>query len=59
MLAAYATTLVLIDPGPNGMSRWISLSGLVVGSAVVVRLLTERIEDARASTCAAPPAPIR
>ncbi len=35
----------LIDPGPNGMSRWISLSGLVIGSAVVVRLLTERIED--------------
>ena len=45
VLAAYATTLVLIDPGPNGMSRWVSLSGLVIGSAVVVRLLTERIED--------------
>ena len=45
VLAAYATTLVLIDPGPNGMSRWISLSGLVVGSAIVVRLLTERIEE--------------
>ena len=45
VLAAYAATLVAIDPGPNGMSRWISLGGLVIGSAVVVRLLTERIEE--------------
>jgi diguanylate cyclase (GGDEF)-like protein len=42
VLAAYAVTLALIHPGANGVSRWISLSGLVVGAAVVVRMLRER-----------------
>ena len=43
VLAAYAGTLALIDPGPIGPSRWITMTGLVVGTAVVVRLLSERI----------------
>jgi diguanylate cyclase (GGDEF)-like protein len=42
--AAYTVTLVAIDPGPIGPSRWLSTVGLAVGSAVVVRLLAERIE---------------
>jgi diguanylate cyclase (GGDEF)-like protein len=44
VMAAYGLTLHAIDPGPIATSRWISLSGLVVGAAVVVRLLSERIE---------------
>jgi diguanylate cyclase (GGDEF)-like protein len=40
---AYAATLVAVDPGPIGLSRWLSTVGLVVGSAVVVHLLSERI----------------
>jgi diguanylate cyclase (GGDEF)-like protein len=44
ILAAYGLTLHAINPGPIGTSRWISLSGLVVGAAVVVRLLSERVE---------------
>jgi diguanylate cyclase (GGDEF)-like protein len=42
--AAYTVTLVAIDPGPIGVSRWLSTMGLAVGSAVVVRLLAERVE---------------
>ena len=44
VVVAYAGTLALIDPGPIGPSRWITMTGLVVGTAVVVRLLSERIE---------------
>ena len=44
ILVAYGLTLHAIDPGGSAMSRWITLSGLVVGAAVVVRLLSERIE---------------
>jgi diguanylate cyclase (GGDEF)-like protein len=40
---AYAATLAAIDPGPIAVSRWISTVGLVVGSAVVVHLLSKRI----------------
>jgi diguanylate cyclase (GGDEF)-like protein len=40
---AYALTLVAIDPGPVGPSRWVSTTGLIVGAAVVVRLLSECI----------------
>ena len=42
--AAYTTTLVAIDPGPIGPSRWLTTMGLATGSAVVVRLLSERVE---------------
>jgi diguanylate cyclase (GGDEF)-like protein len=42
ILAAYGLTLALIQPGPAGTSRFISLGGLVIGSAVVVRMLAER-----------------
>jgi diguanylate cyclase (GGDEF)-like protein len=42
--AAYAATLGAIDPGPIATSRWLTTVGLAVGSAVVVRLLSERIE---------------
>ena len=40
---AYAAVLFAIDPGPIGMSRWISTVGLVCGSALVVHLLSRRI----------------
>jgi diguanylate cyclase (GGDEF)-like protein len=40
---AYAVTLAAIDPGPIGTSRWLSTVGLVVGTALVVHLLSERI----------------
>jgi diguanylate cyclase (GGDEF)-like protein len=42
--AAYTTTLVAIDPGPIGPSRWLTTMGLAAGSAVVVRLLSERVD---------------
>jgi diguanylate cyclase (GGDEF)-like protein len=44
MAAAYSATLIAIDPGPIGPSRWLTTIGLATGSAVVVRLLSERIE---------------
>jgi diguanylate cyclase (GGDEF)-like protein len=40
---AYAAVLMAIDPGSIGVSRWVSTVGLVVGSAVVVHLLSQRI----------------
>ena len=40
----YGITLVAIDPGEVATSRWLSTVGLVVGSAIVVRMLSERIE---------------
>ena len=42
---AYAVTLVLIDPGPIATSRWLTVIGLVTGGAVVVRLLSEHVEQ--------------
>ncbi len=41
--AAYAVTLVAIHPGDVGVSRWISTTGLILGAAAIVRLLSERI----------------
>jgi diguanylate cyclase (GGDEF)-like protein len=41
---AYTATLVAIDPGPIGPSRWLTTMGLATGAAVVVRLLSERVE---------------
>jgi len=41
---AYAAVLALVDPGSVAISRWLTLVGLIVGAAVVVRLLTERNE---------------
>ena len=40
----YAATLAAIDPGDVAISRWLSTAGLVIGTAIVVRLLSERIE---------------
>jgi diguanylate cyclase (GGDEF)-like protein len=40
---AYAVTLMAIDPGAIGVSRWLSTVGLVVGAALVVHLLSERV----------------
>jgi diguanylate cyclase (GGDEF)-like protein len=40
---AYAVTLAAVDPGSIAVSRWLSTVGLVVGSAVVVHLLSERV----------------
>jgi diguanylate cyclase (GGDEF)-like protein len=42
--AAYTATLVAIDPGPIGPSRFLTTVGLATGSSVVVRLLSERVE---------------
>ena len=42
---AYGVTLALIDPGPIATSRWLTVIGLVTGGAVVVRLLTEHVEQ--------------
>jgi diguanylate cyclase (GGDEF)-like protein len=44
VLVAFAVTLALIHPGAAGTSRWISVSGLVIGAAIVVRMLSERNE---------------
>jgi diguanylate cyclase (GGDEF)-like protein len=44
VLAADAITLAFIHPGNAGTSRFISVSGLCVGAAIVVRLLSERAE---------------
>ena len=41
---AYTLTLVAIDPGPIGTSRWLTTIGLATGTAVVVRLLSERVD---------------
>ena len=41
---AYTVTLVAIDPGPIATSRWLTTIGLATGTAVVVRLLSERVE---------------
>jgi diguanylate cyclase (GGDEF)-like protein len=51
--ASYAVVLTVVDPGDVATSRWLSTAGLVVGSAVVVRLLSERIECLVASLGAA------
>jgi diguanylate cyclase (GGDEF)-like protein len=40
---AYGGVLFAIDPGPIGVSRWLSTAGLVFGTAIVVHLLSERI----------------
>jgi diguanylate cyclase (GGDEF)-like protein len=42
--ACYTVTLIAIDPGPIATSRWLTTIGLATGTAVVVRLLSERIE---------------
>jgi diguanylate cyclase (GGDEF)-like protein len=41
---AYTLALVAIDPGPIATSRWLTTIGLATGTAVVVRLLSERVE---------------
>jgi diguanylate cyclase (GGDEF)-like protein len=43
LAAAYGATLAAIDPGPIAVSRWLSTIGLVVGAALVVNLLSERV----------------
>lgn len=44
VLGAYAGALALVHPGAAGTSRYVSVSGLVVGAAIVVRMLSERGE---------------
>jgi diguanylate cyclase (GGDEF)-like protein len=51
--ASYVVVLKVVNPGDVATSRWISTVGLVVGAAVVVRLLSERIERLVASLGAA------
>ena len=40
--AAYAGALYVVDPGPVVISRWLTLVGLVIGTALIVLLLSER-----------------
>ena len=40
--AAYAGGLYLVDPGPVAISRWLTMVGLVIGTALIVLLLSER-----------------
>jgi diguanylate cyclase (GGDEF)-like protein len=42
---SYGVTLLLIDPGPIATSRWLTVIGLVTGGAIVVRLLTEHVDQ--------------
>lgn len=39
---SYAVALYVIDPGPVAVSRWLTMVGLVFGSAVIVCILSER-----------------
>ena len=39
---AYAGALYVIDPGPVAVSRWLTMVGLVFGTAVIVCILSER-----------------
>jgi diguanylate cyclase (GGDEF)-like protein len=41
---AYTAVLVVVDPGPIGSSRWATTIGLAIGSALVVKMLSERVE---------------
>jgi diguanylate cyclase (GGDEF)-like protein len=50
---SYAVTLMVIDPGPIATSRWLTVIGLVTGGAIVVRLLTEHVEQLMAELDAA------
>jgi diguanylate cyclase (GGDEF)-like protein len=45
VVTAYALALIAIDPGSIAVSRWLSTTGLVIGSAVVVRLLSARVTN--------------
>lgn len=40
----FGIALVVIDPGGGALSRWLTVVALVTGAAVVVRILSERIE---------------
>jgi diguanylate cyclase (GGDEF)-like protein len=51
--ACYTVVLAVVKPGDVATSRWLTTVGLVVGTAVVVRLLSERIECLVASLRAA------
>ena len=50
--AAYAVSLAIIAPGPIAVSRWLTLVGLVSVTAVIVRLLVERVEHLIANLAA-------
>lgn len=39
---AYAAALYVIDPGPVAVSRWLTMLGLVIGTAVIVWILSHR-----------------
>jgi diguanylate cyclase (GGDEF)-like protein len=39
---AYGVALYVIDPGAVAVSRWLTMVGLVIGAAVIVRILSER-----------------
>lgn len=44
IMVVYGITLYFLEPGSTGLTRWIMLCGFVIGVAVVVRLLSERVE---------------
>jgi diguanylate cyclase (GGDEF)-like protein len=47
--AAYAVTLVEMSIGPVAVSRWITITGMITGAAIVVRVLRERADGLLAS----------
>jgi diguanylate cyclase (GGDEF)-like protein len=44
ILVAYGVTLHLVGSDGNAVSRWLTLAGLIVGTAIAVRILSERVE---------------
>jgi diguanylate cyclase (GGDEF)-like protein len=47
--AAYAVTLSAMHIGPIAVSRWITVTGMITGGSIVVRLLRERADGLLAS----------
>jgi diguanylate cyclase (GGDEF)-like protein len=41
---AYAVTVVAMHIGPVGVSRWITITGMITGASIVVRVLRERAD---------------
>jgi diguanylate cyclase (GGDEF)-like protein len=47
--AAYAVTLSAMHIGPVAVSRWITITGMITGASIVVRVLRERADGLLAS----------
>ena len=47
--AAYALTMAEMHIGPIAVSRWITITGIIIGASIVVRVLRERADGLLAS----------